>query len=54
VNGEVHGGRPRPTGAVVPRGKKTTGRPDSSTINKMAIIFCNRIVKWGILIIVSF
>jgi hypothetical protein len=22
VNGEVHGGRPRPTGAVVPRGKK--------------------------------
>jgi hypothetical protein len=22
VNGEVHGGRPRPTGAVVPREKK--------------------------------
>jgi hypothetical protein len=22
VNGEVHGGRPRPTGAVVPRKKK--------------------------------
>jgi hypothetical protein len=22
VNGEVHGGRPRPTGAVVPRGEK--------------------------------
>jgi hypothetical protein len=25
VNGEVHGGRPRPTGAVVPRGKKKDG-----------------------------
>jgi hypothetical protein len=25
VNGEVHGGRPRPTGAVVPRGKKKRG-----------------------------
>jgi hypothetical protein len=23
VNGEVHGGRPRPIGAVVPRGGKT-------------------------------
>jgi hypothetical protein len=26
VNGEVHGGRPRPTGAVVPRGKKNYER----------------------------
>jgi hypothetical protein len=24
IVGEVHGGRPRPTGAVVPRGKKNT------------------------------
>jgi hypothetical protein len=24
VNGEVHGGRPRPTGAVVPRKKNIT------------------------------
>jgi hypothetical protein len=26
VNGEVHGGRPRPTGAVVPRKKKSMRR----------------------------
>jgi hypothetical protein len=30
VNGEVHGGRPRPTGAVVPRKKKSIRRLDSS------------------------
>jgi hypothetical protein len=26
VNGGVHGGRPRPTGTVVPRGKKCNSR----------------------------
>jgi hypothetical protein len=26
VNGEVHGGRPRPTGAVVPKKKNPTSR----------------------------
>jgi hypothetical protein len=33
VNGEVHGGRPRPTGAVVPRGKKNRFSSLCSLIN---------------------
>jgi hypothetical protein len=33
--GEVHGGRPRPTGAVVPGGKK--GRPANKANNLAAI-----------------
>jgi hypothetical protein len=33
VNGEVHGGRPRPTGAVVPRKKKIIN--GSSTGSKL-------------------
>jgi hypothetical protein len=36
VNGEVHGGRPRPTGAVVPRKKKTDVLKEAGVVFHMA------------------